>query len=71
MLLEPLKHVQKNFEVDPSFVAKVMRLFFSPTVRPLRDLEKFQQIRKFHQGCSGVRTYNQGGASAPPWKNIC
>ena len=27
MIVDPLKHVQKNFEVDPSFGAKVMRLF--------------------------------------------
>ena len=66
MLLDPLKHVQKNFCGQSELCCKSYEAFFSLTVRPLRDLEKFQQIRKFHQGCSGVRTYNQGGASAPP-----
>ena len=47
MLLDPLKHVRKNFEIDPSFVAKVMRLFvfaYCETPPGLRKISKNQKI---------------------------
>ena len=47
MLLDPLKHVQKFFEVNSSFVAKVMRLFFfayCETPLGLRKISTNQKI---------------------------
>ena len=43
MIVEPLKHKQKKFEVDPSCGAKVMRLFvfaYCETPQGLRKIFK-------------------------------
>ena len=47
MIVDPLKHVQKNFEVDPSFGAIVMRLFifaYCETPPGLKKISKNQKI---------------------------
>ena len=46
MIVDPLKHVQKNFEVDPSFGAKVMRLFVFAYCETSPGLRKIS-IRNF------------------------
>ena len=48
MIVDPLKHVQKNFEVDPSFGAKVMRLFVFAYCETPPGLRKFSKnLKKF------------------------
>ena len=46
MIVDPLKHVQKNFEVDPSFGAKVMRLFVFAYCETPPGHRKFKKNRK-------------------------
>ena len=47
MIVDPLKHVQKIFEVDPSFGAKVMRLFVFAYCETPPGLKKFSKNRIF------------------------
>ena len=47
MIVDPLKHVQKNFEVDPSFGAKVMRLFVFAYCETPPGLKKFSKNQNF------------------------
>ena len=46
MIVDPLKHVQKNFEVDPSFGAKVMRLFVFAYCETPPGLKNFSKNQK-------------------------